>query len=67
MDYHGDHDTSGLFSTMKSFEYIPPLQPEKKSSTVRRQLKRHLRQRSHLIMGLEVFGKIIVNLLIISV
>lgn len=52
---------------MKAFEYIPPLQPEKQSPTVRRQLKRHLRQRSQLITGLEVFGKIIANLLIISV
>lgn len=67
MDYHGGHDTSGLFSTMKAFEYIPPLQSEKRSSTVRRQSKRHLRQRSHLIKGLEVFGKIIVNLLVISI
>ncbi|QNP29529.1 slr1601 family putative cell division protein [Cylindrospermopsis curvispora] len=52
---------------MKAFEYIPPLQPQKPSSTVRRQSKRHLRQRSQLIMAMEVFGKIIVNLLIISV
>ncbi|NLQ06067.1 hypothetical protein [Cylindrospermopsis raciborskii] len=52
---------------MKAFEYIPPLQSEKRSSTVRRQSKRHLRQRSHLIKGLEVFGKIIVNLLVISI
>ncbi|EFA72941.1 hypothetical protein B7O87_04290 [Cylindrospermopsis raciborskii CENA303] len=52
---------------MKAFEYIPPLQPEKQSPTVRRQSKRYPRQRSQLIMGLEVFGKIIVNLLVILV
>jgi hypothetical protein len=57
----------GSFNTMKAFEYIPPLQPEKQSPTVRRQSKRHPRQRSQLIMGLEVFGKIIVNLLVILV
>jgi hypothetical protein len=66
MNYHGGYYMSWLFSTMKAFEYIPP-QSQKQSSTVRCQSKRHSHQRSHLIMGLEVFGKIIVNLLIISV
>ena len=64
MNYHGGHYVSWLFSTMKAFEYIPP-QSEKQSA--RRQSKRHSHQRSHLITGLEVFGKIIVNLLVISV